>query len=74
MVLAGDRGRGGPPATLVAPAHEVLRQRDLAEVRAVVVAHRGSTVRVASMASRAISVGSRFHVFSLGASYEAKPP
>jgi hypothetical protein len=27
-----------------------LRQRDLAEVRAVVVAHRGSTARVASIA------------------------
>ena len=50
VVLTARRRWRGPPATLVAPAHEVLRQRDLAEVRAVVVAHRGSTARVASIA------------------------
>ena len=32
------------------------------------VGHRGSTARVASIASRAISVASRFHVRSFGAS------
>ena len=48
--------------------HEVLGEGDLAEVGAVVVAHRGSTSRVAAIASRATSVASRFQAFSLGAS------